>query len=138
MPLDLSLPDELLETLQPLDSDGKRALVWRELAAQWPEEAERLGAMTFGRLYRTYLNNLRVAHHYTPRRYDGELHVFEPIARQDKASGWIPLTGQVSRYFIPGKHITFMRDPHAAVLARSLDEALQSAPAQRPARPIAT
>ncbi|HSF44306.1 MAG TPA: amino acid adenylation domain-containing protein, partial [Thermoanaerobaculia bacterium] len=102
-------------------------LIWEELCRSSEETARQLGDRTFRRLYRVFVANRRASWTYRPGPYDGGLVLFEPqhstypAETRASALGWRELcAGPVEHAVVPGGHVTMMREPQVAALARRL------------------
>ncbi len=76
----------------------------------------------------------RIAMAYQPDPYSGHLLLFRAENQGDKFAptrslGWDRHVGdRIEIVEVPGEHLTILKDPHAAALARALDKAIVSCP----------
>jgi amino acid adenylation domain-containing protein len=83
-------------------------------------------------LEHVYNTNMRALDLYRPRPYAGRVTLFnaeetDPAMLRDPLYAWPGLAAEIEVHTVPGKHDTMLMEPHVAVLARKLEEALRQA-----------
>jgi amino acid adenylation domain-containing protein len=76
-------------------------------------------------------DNLKAAAAYRPQVYGGRLALFRatdaifyPQSYLEAGLGWRDLVGSLDIYDVPGDHMTMVEEPHAAVLAQQMQQAM--------------
>ncbi|NEP13613.1 MAG: alpha/beta fold hydrolase, partial [Symploca sp. SIO2C1] len=129
--LNLSTAD--LESL----TNHLRAMTWEEQLAYVIAEAKHrnlslssgFGVEQLNCIVQVQWGHEQAAQHYVPQPYPGEVILFqaqEGLAAQaeDPTLGWCTLAEQVKLHWVPGNHLSMMRDPHVKVLAQHLKDYL--------------
>ncbi|NEQ68260.1 MAG: non-ribosomal peptide synthetase, partial [Symploca sp. SIO2D2] len=129
--LNLSVAD--LESL----TSHLRSMTWEEQLVYVIAEAEHrnlslspgFGVEQLNCIVQVQWGHDHAAQHYSPQPYPGEVILFqaeEGVAAQaeDSTLGWHALAQQVTLHWVPGNHLSMMRDPHVQVLAQHLQDYL--------------
>jgi amino acid adenylation domain-containing protein len=105
------------------------------LRVRYARIAQKLGQpISYELRYKMILSdNLKASDTYRPEFYGGRLSLFRatdaifyPQSYLTAGLGWRELVGSLDIYDVPGDHMTMVEEPHAAVLAQQMRQAMLS------------